>query len=72
MNNRAINKVWQDMVVFIDRPLASQRIPMLRLNRFSFPLPIPATFQALNIPENELNEVRERQEYAFNKSREIG
>ncbi|MFZ0511969.1 MAG: hypothetical protein WAM14_10210 [Candidatus Nitrosopolaris sp.] len=70
MNYRANNKVWQDMVQFIDRPLASERTPVLRLNRFSFLLPILASFDRLNIPKNELDEVLERQEYAFNKSRE--
>jgi len=76
MNNLDDRKI-QDMVQFI----GNERIPVLRLNRFSllFPilptfdpffLPIPATFQASNIPKNELDEVRERQECAFNKSRE--
>jgi hypothetical protein len=54
------------MDMFIDRPLASERTSVLRLNRFSFFLPILASFEASNKPKNEL----EMQEYAFNKSRE--
>jgi hypothetical protein len=45
-----------------NKELEDMRTPVLRLNT--------ASFEALNKPDNELDEIRERQEYAFNRSRE--
>ncbi|MFZ0512244.1 MAG: hypothetical protein WAM14_11610 [Candidatus Nitrosopolaris sp.] len=65
MNYCASNKEWKDM--FIDGPPTS--IPVLRPDTFNFPLQNPTTFKALNISKKELDEIRERQEYAFIKNR---
>ena len=56
MNNSVI-KEWKDM--FIDRPLTC--IPPLRPDKFNF---LPNT---LEVSENDLDDIRERQENAYKK-----
>ena len=53
MNDGAINREWKDM--FMDGPLTS--IPPLRPDKFNFP--------STEVSENELDDIRERQEYAL-------
>ncbi len=57
MNNSVINREWKDM--FIDGPLTC--IPPLKPGKFNFLL---NTFE---VSENELDDIRERQEYAYKK-----
>ena len=57
MNNSVINREWKDM--FIDGPLTC--IPPLKTGKFNFLL---NTFE---VSENELDDIRERQEYAYKK-----
>jgi hypothetical protein len=57
VNNGVIDREWKDM--FMDGPLAS--IPPLRPDKFNF---LPNT---LEVSENELDDIRERQENAYKK-----
>jgi hypothetical protein len=55
MNNSVINREWKDM--FIDGPLTC--IPPLKPGKFNFLL------NMFEVSENELDDIRERQEYAY-------
>ena len=70
MNYWASNKERREM--FIEGPLTRTRtcFPPLRPDKFNFLLKNPTKLKTPNISENELDEIRERQEYAFNKIRE--
>jgi hypothetical protein len=64
VNNSVINKGWKDM--FIDSLLTN--IPPLRPDKFNCLSKNPTKFKALNLSENELDDIRERQEYAYKKN----
>jgi hypothetical protein len=68
MNYWASNKAWREM--FIEGPLTRTCFPPLRPDKFNFLLQNASTIQASNISTDEWDEIRERQEYAFNKTNE--
>jgi hypothetical protein len=63
-NNSVINKEWKDM--FKDSPLTNT-LP-LRSDKLNFLSKNQTKFKALNFSDNELDDIRERQEYAHKKN----
>jgi hypothetical protein len=61
MSYSAITEEWKDM--FMDGPLTS--FPPLRPDKFNFLSRDPTTF---DVSKNEVDEIRERQDYAYRKS----
>jgi hypothetical protein len=66
VSSSVINKEeeWKDM--FIDSPLPN--IPLLRPDKLNFLSKNQTKFKALNLSDNELDDIRERQEYASKKT----